>query len=90
MTGNLGQTALRKRRRHGDTMRAYDALPPPLRQWLASAAMPWSPASCRLIWQRARARGDDIDSTIARLDRAEARTLSQERTGCRRFGTSGT
>ena len=78
MTGNLGETRLKRRRRRRDPMRAYDALPPPLRRWLAEAALPWSPASCRRIWKRARARGEPIDAVLARLDRAEAQTLSRD------------
>ncbi|MEY8839776.1 DUF6525 family protein, partial [Cribrihabitans sp. XS_ASV171] len=44
---NRGATRLKTRRRDEDPMRAYDALPQPLRQWMAGAALPWSPASCR-------------------------------------------
>lgn len=59
-------------------MRAYDALPGPLRAWLAQAALPWSPASCLRIWQKARAEGDTVDAALARLDRAEALSLSRD------------
>ena len=38
--GNLGQTRLRRRRRDGDAMAEFDRLPPPLRAWLAAAALP--------------------------------------------------
>ncbi len=78
MTGNLGQTDLRRRRRRQDPMRAYDALPPALRHWLAEAALPWSPASCRRIWQRARSRGEPMEAVLARLDRAQAQTLAKD------------
>jgi len=37
MTSNLGATKLKRRQRSVDPMRAYDALPQPLRQWLAGA-----------------------------------------------------
>lgn len=79
MSGNLGTTALRRPRRSGDPMRAYDRLPPDLRRWLAGAALPWSPASCRRIWTRATARGVPPEAITALLDAAEARTLSRER-----------
>lgn len=79
MTRNHGATTLRRRKRGGDPMRAYDALPPPLRRWLAGASLPWSPASCRRIWQRARARGDTVEAVLARLDRAERQCLARER-----------
>ncbi|WP_405403740.1 DUF6525 family protein [Paracoccus sp. Ld10] len=75
---NLGQTAQRQRRRTRDPMAAYDALPAPLRAWLARAALPWSPLSCLRIWHRQRARGATIDQILTALDRAEARALIRE------------
>ncbi|WP_394153270.1 DUF6525 family protein [Loktanella salsilacus] len=79
MSGNLGATRLRRRRACADPMRTYDRLPPPLRQWLAQAALPWSPKSCHRIWQRAAARGEPVDSILALLDRSEVRTLEKDR-----------
>ena len=78
MRRNRGQTSLKLKRRTEDPMRAYDALPPPLRRWMAQAALPWSPASCRRIWLRARAQGEPIEAVLARLDRAQAKTLSND------------
>jgi len=77
MRRNLS-TGLRRRRR-ADPMGAYDALPGPLRAWLAQAALPWSPASCRRIWQKARAEGAPVETILARLDRAERLSLSRDR-----------
>jgi len=71
-------TTLRRRRRP-DPMQAYDALPRPLRAWMAQAALPWSPASCRRIWAKARAEGESPDDILDRLDRAEQMTLSRDR-----------
>jgi len=71
-------TTLRRRRR-ADPMRAYDALPRPLRLWMAQAVLPWSPASCRRIWARARAEGPSPDDILDRLDRVERTTLSRDR-----------
>ncbi len=59
-------------------MQAYDSLPAPLRHWLADAARPWSPASCRKIWLEGRQRGESAEDLIARLQRAEAKTLARE------------
>lgn len=59
-------------------MRAFDSLPAPLRRWMAEAALPWSPASCRRIWQRARSRGESVEAVIARLNQAQAKTLTRE------------
>lgn len=79
MTRNLGATTLRRRQRAVEPMAAYDALPPVLRRWLAGAALPWSPASCRRIWLIARANGDDDAQALTRLERAERKTLSRDR-----------
>ncbi|MEQ6203451.1 DUF6525 family protein [Sulfitobacter sp. HNIBRBA2951] len=75
--GNLGATRLRKKRRTGDPMDTYDALPQPLRNWLAQASLPWSPTSARRIWSRAHAQGRSIDDTLHALSLAEARTLAR-------------
>lgn len=72
-------TSLRRHRRSADPMQAYDALPRPLRAWLAQAALPWSPASCRRIWAKARTKGASPDDILDRLDRAEQMTLSRDR-----------
>ncbi|WP_370304005.1 DUF6525 family protein [Pseudooceanicola sp.] len=77
MSRNLA-TSLQRRRR-ANPMQTYDALPGPLRAWVAQAALPWSPASCLRIWRRARAQGDSPEAILARLDRAEALTLSRDR-----------
>lgn len=76
MRGNRGQTGLRLRRSAGDPKRAYDALPPELRAWMAHAALPWSPRSCERLWKRAIRRGID---PIDLLTRAEARSLARDR-----------
>ena len=77
MTRNLSTTL--RRRRRPDPMQAFDSLPRPLRTWMAQAVLPWSPASCLRIWRRARDQGDSPEAILARLDRAEALTLSRDR-----------
>lgn len=79
MMHNLGATSLKRRRRAVDPMTAYDALPPILRSWLSEAALPWSAASCRRIWLQAKANGDGDAEALARLERAERKTLSRDR-----------
>ncbi|MFT5061699.1 MAG: hypothetical protein ACI9AX_002030 [Polaromonas sp.] len=79
MADNLGSTTLKKRCRAADPMMTYDTLPQPLRSWLAGAALPWSPKSCRRIWDRARANGLSISDTIAVLTEAERKTLSRDK-----------
>ena len=76
---NLRST-LTRRRCQGDAMAAYDRLPPPLRAWLAQAALPWSPRSAQRLWQKTldRSRGD-ISAALAHLAQAEARMLARDR-----------
>ncbi|QEW25169.1 DUF6525 family protein [Roseovarius indicus] len=80
MKTNLGATGVRRYRRSCDPMRDYDMLPAHLRQWLAQAALPWSPASCRRIWRAAQAEGASPEELLARLDHAERRALARDST----------
>lgn len=75
---NAGATRLRRKRSQSDPMRLYDGLPPALRGWLAGAALPWSPSSCRRIWFKALKEGADEAEALARLARAEARALAKD------------
>lgn len=77
MSSNLGRTSLRRRARPGNPMRSFDALPAPLRRWIAQARLPWSASSCLRIWHKALARGESVEQILARLDRAEERTLAK-------------
>lgn len=79
MNRNLGQCGLRRKRRKGDPMEAFDGLPAPVRQWVAQAALPWSPASVRRIWSKSRAKGLSDDEALLKLTQAEARTLARDR-----------
>lgn len=76
MTGNLVSSL---RRSHAATpMAAFDRLPPPLRRWLANAALPWSARSALRLWQRALAETGCERRATARLDAAEARLLARD------------
>ena len=79
MNRNLGQCSLRRKRRGGDPMDAFDGLPQPVRQWVAQAALPWSPTSVRQIWSKSRAKGLSDDEALVSLTQAEARTLARDR-----------
>ena len=74
------QSSLRRRRRQGNAMTAYDTLPRELRGWLSTAALPWSPASAKRIWLRAGGARDP-EMALARLAAAEAATLARDRVG---------
>ena len=77
--GNLGSTTLKKRRLAADPMMAYDVLPQPLRSWLAEAALPWSPKSCKRIWDKAQSNGLSVNHTIVLLTEAERKALCQDK-----------
>lgn len=77
MTKNL-QSSLRRRRRPGDAMQAYDALPKELRCWLRAAALPWSPASAKGIWMKAGG-AKNPQAALERLEAVEAATLRKDR-----------
>jgi len=79
MTRNLGQSSLRRKRRSGNPMDAFDGLPSPVRQWVAQAALPWSPASVRNIWSKSRAKGLSAEEALETLTNAEARMLARDR-----------
>ena len=77
--GNLGKTAFPLTRRSRDPMATFDALPQPLRQWLAHAALPWSPASCLRLWRKLRAQGADTDRALQMLADIQDRNLRRHR-----------
>lgn len=77
--GNLGQTLFRLTRRSHDPMAAFDALPAPLRHWLAYADMPWSPASCLRLWCKLRAQGADTGQALRKMDEIQAHRLRGQR-----------
>lgn len=78
MSGNLGATKLKRRRRKADPMQAFDALPPELRSWLSTAARPWSPKSCAKIWQKAQREGLTPTQIVDRLAQNETRALTRD------------
>ena len=75
----MGESALRRKRRGGDPMAAFDGLPPPLRQWLSQAILPWSPTSARRIWLKSRAKGLSPEETLRALSLAEEKTLMRDK-----------
>lgn len=77
MARNLA-TSLRRRARPRP-MERYDRLPPELRNWLAGAALPWSPHSALKLWNRlCRECGRDSAAIRCRLDQAERRMLAKD------------
>jgi len=71
------RTSIKTNRRAGSPMQAFDALPRDLRCWLASACLPWSPASALKIWSRANG-GLNPDMAISRLNAIEQAMLRKD------------
>ena len=59
-------------------MREYDGLPRELRAWLASAELPWRPASARKSYERALAETGDIEGALQELDRLQERLVAKD------------
>lgn len=77
MRRNLA-TSLRCRGR-SPAMARYDRLPPELRQWLAEAALPWSPGSVLRLWRKfVGEAGGNAETARRRLDLVEARMLMKD------------
>ena len=72
-------THLKKRKRAADPMREFDALPKPLREWLASAALPWSARSARAQWRKAMKQSGGCETRAKEyLARVEFNHLSKD------------
>ncbi|WP_412103341.1 DUF6525 family protein [Ruegeria marisrubri] len=71
------QSTLRRRRRQAPPMQVYDSLPSGLRQWLASASLPWSPVSAQKIWNRAGGARNP-SAALMRLDAIEQAMLRRD------------
>jgi len=68
---------LKRRRRQISPMQTYDALPQPLRQWLAQACLPWSPTSALKIWKQTDGCTDPA-AAIGRLNAVEQAMLQRD------------
>lgn len=78
MGHNRGTTSLKRSRRRGEPMRDYDRLPPALRQWLATALLPWRPASAKRAFDRAYAQTRDVQRALEELDRVQDRLVAKD------------
>ncbi|MEP2530717.1 DUF6525 family protein [Shimia sp.] len=77
--GSNARTSLRRKKRTGDPMAAYNRLPADLRAWLAYAALPWSLRSALRVWRSAiKANGDDTTAARLYLSQLEQKRLDQE------------
>ncbi|WP_068118363.1 DUF6525 family protein [Tropicimonas marinistellae] len=78
MSGNRGNTSLKKKRRSGDPMREFDRLSPEVRAWLASAILPWRPKSAQRAFDRAYSRTQDTDQALSELDRMQEKLIARD------------
>lgn len=59
-------------------MREFDRLPEALRQWLASAVLPWRPRSVKRAYDKAILQTRDQISALRELDQLEARLVAKD------------
>ena len=72
MPKNLN-SSLRRKKKHRDPMKCYDQLPYELRQWLASALLPWSPRSALKAYEKALRTMGSSEGALAELDKKQTR-----------------
>jgi len=77
MPKNLN-SSLRRKKKHRDPMKCYDELPCDLRQWLASALLPWSPRSARKAYEKALRTTGSSEGALAELDDKQSRLLEKD------------
>ena len=77
MPKNLN-SSLRRKKKHRDPMKCYDELPCDLRQWLASALLPWSPRSARKAYEKALRTTGSSEAALAELDDKQSRLLEKD------------
>lgn len=75
---NRGRTTLKRRRRGGNGMDEFDRLPKELRNWLASAALPWRPQSVQRAFAKAYASTGDRESALRELDAMQQRLIAKD------------
>ena len=59
-------------------MQSYERLPKELRDWVASALLPWGAASVRRAYAKAYARTGDAHLALRELDALEARLVGKD------------
>ena len=59
-------------------MREFDGLPSEVRNWMASAQLPWSPRSVRRAYHKALSRTGDSDEAIRTLDEMQSRLVAKD------------
>ena len=77
MSKNLN-SSLRRKKKHRDPMKCYDELPCELRQWLASALLPWSPRSALKVYEKALRTIGSSEAALAELDKKQIRLLEKD------------
>ena len=77
MASNRGRTRL-KSRNSPDPMGDFDALPAPLRQWMANAKRPWSARTVAKSYAKALAKTGSPDAALSELSSLQNKLLSKD------------
>lgn len=77
-SGNRGKTSLKCTPRAANKMREFDTLPPPLRQWLATSALPWRPRSVQKAYDKAFSRTGNAQAALAELEALQSRLVAKD------------
>jgi len=78
MHGNRGQTHLKCRSANHMKMHDYDRLPAELRQWVATAKLPWRAKSVQKAYDKAMARTGNPARALAALDDLQERLVARD------------
>ncbi|MGR3502651.1 DUF6525 family protein [Pseudaestuariivita sp.] len=78
LSTNTGTTSLKTSPRRGDKMRSFDGLPPDLRRWVASAALPWRAASVKAAYGKALRQTGCPTAALRALDALQDRLIAKD------------
>jgi len=79
MASNRGRTRL-KSRSSPDPMSDFDALPAPLRRWVAEAKRPWSARTVRKSYAKAFAKTGDESAALSELTCLQNKLIAKDAT----------
>ena len=78
MARNRGKTTLKCKHSSINPMRDYDKLPAELREWVATANLPWRAQSVQRAYEKALARTGNRRTALRELDALQARLVAKD------------
>ena len=78
MPRSQARSSLKRKWRSENPMRDFDRLPPHLRQWLASADLPWRAKSVQRAYDKAVAETGDTEKALRKLDAMQSKRIAQD------------